>query len=123
MAHYAYYNVSKKARKGSVIAVEVTSNLAETFLFVYLGLSSLAIKPETVKWDFIGCVLVATLVARFFSVFIPLGLIWCCKGGEMALKWNQVWLIAIGGAVRGAIAFGLALQINSPNKEILKTTT
>ena len=32
-------------------------------------------------------------------------------------------LIAIGGIIRGAIAFGLALHLTSENSKVLKTTT
>ena len=39
------------------------------------------------------------------------------------MQWNQVMLVAIGGIIRGAIAFGLSLQIDSPNSGVLKTTT
>ena len=39
------------------------------------------------------------------------------------MRFNQVMLVAIGGIIRGAIAFGLSLQIDSPNSHVLKTTT
>lgn len=39
------------------------------------------------------------------------------------LHWNQVLLIATGGVIRGAIAFGLSLQIDTEHAELLKTST
>lgn len=71
--------------------------------------------------DFIYLVLFATVTARLLSVIIPIGVIYLVGGAP--LKWNQVMLVAIGGIIRGAIAFGLSLQIDSPNSGVLKTTT
>ena len=48
MAHYAYYNVSSEAQKGSIIAVEVVSQLAESFLYIYLGICAYSINTEII---------------------------------------------------------------------------
>ena len=90
---------------------------------MYLGLSAFSLSFKSIIWSFVGSVLVATVVARVVSVFVPIICIWVVNGGEIPLQWSQVFLIAIGGVIRGAIAFGLSLQIDTPNKEVLKTTT
>lgn len=43
MAHYAYYNISADCKIGSAIAVETAASIAESFLYVYLGLSAISI--------------------------------------------------------------------------------
>ena len=97
--------------------------MAESFLYVYLGISAISIESEFVIPKFIVVVLVATIIARFLSVFLPIYTIFLINGRKMKLGWNQVLLISIGGVIRGGIAFALSLQINSPNSKILKTTT
>jgi NhaP-type Na+/H+ or K+/H+ antiporter len=47
---------------------------------------------------------------------------WLIKGRELTIAWNEVLLIAIGGIIRGAIAFGLSLGIETAHAGILKTT-
>ena len=67
--------------------------------------------------------LAATLFARVVSVMVPLGIMGLFI--KKRLKFNEILLISFGGTVRGAIAFGLALQIGGntlPNLDIIKTT-
>ena len=109
LAHYASYNVSRLARKGSVFIVEFASKLAETFLYVYLGISALSIDTKFIKVNFIIIVLAAVIVARTLSVFLPMLTIYLAGRCEMRLKWNQVGLVIVGGIIRGAIAFALSL--------------
>ena len=122
MGHYAKYNLSFEGNKGSNIAIEGISSIAESFVYVYLGLSSFMIKEENINYNLIISVLVATVIARVISVFTPIILIYFFNGRKMNLKWNEVAMISIGGIIRGAIAFGLALDINTPNRDVLKTT-
>lgn len=44
IAHYGYYNISKSAQHGSIISVEIASGMAESFLYVYLGISAVSIE-------------------------------------------------------------------------------
>jgi hypothetical protein len=67
-------------------------------------------------------VIVFTVIARMVAVFIPLSFMWLIKGRELTIAWNEVLLIAIGGIIRGAIAFGLSLGIETAHAGILKTT-
>lgn len=72
----------------------------------------------------ITSVLLSTIVARMLSVFIPISIMkMCSKDQKNQLKWNETVLVAIGGIIRGAIAFGLSLQIQTSHQNILKTTT
>ena len=109
MAHYAYYNVSKECQTGSILAVETLSSVAEGFLFVYLGMSSLAIRQENVNLTLIFFTIVGTLLARFLGVVLVLGFMGLFQKPRNQIAWNERFLIAAGGSVRGAIAFGLAL--------------
>jgi NhaP-type Na+/H+ or K+/H+ antiporter len=71
----------------------------------------------------VSIVLLATFIARITSVCIPLLLMYAIKFGKLGISFKQILMIIFGGSIRGAIAFGLSLQIDSPHHEILKTTT
>ncbi len=105
---------------------ESASYLAESFLYVYLGLSALSIESKYVDVSLILVVLLGTILARLISVLIPIFLLKTLhylKGNkDITLKWNETLLIAIGGIIRGAIAFALAIQMTSKNAGLLKTT-
>lgn len=94
-----------------MIAIETSASIAESFLYVYMGLSSFMLSSENVHPRLIIVVLLSTIVARFLSVFIPMILLYFIKKGSLALKWNEILLISIGGIIRGAIAFGLCIGI------------
>jgi len=65
------------------------SSLAESFLYVYIGISALSIKPEFVVPEFIVTVTMATAVARFISVFTPVTVIYFLQGKTLKkLHWN-----------------------------------
>ncbi|CDW76774.1 sodium hydrogen exchanger [Stylonychia lemnae] len=132
MSHYAYHNVSQECQVASKIIVETASQIAESFLFVYLGLSALSIQTKFVYPSLIIVVLLGVVIARFISVIIPVYFLNILqrimnrnqeRKIKNGLKWNETILISIGGIIRGAIAFGLVIQINTNNSEILTTTT
>jgi NhaP-type Na+/H+ or K+/H+ antiporter len=124
MAHYAFYNISRKAQKGIDMTVNAISGLSQSFIYIYLGLSLFTIKEENVKPQFIALTLGSILVCRVFSVGVPLLLVYLCSGCKpLALSWNQWSFVYAGGLIRGAIAFALSTRISSPHSEILQTTT
>ena len=124
MAHYTFWNVSKKCQKGSKMTVNTVSNLSQSFLYIYLGLSAFTIEEQHVKADFILVTLGSIFVCRIFSVGIPLLLVWLCSGCKpLRLKWNQWIFVYLGGMIRGAISFALSTKITTEHHEILQTTT
>lgn len=61
------------------------------------------------------------LICRVFSVGVPLFLIYLCRGcKKLSLNWNEWIFIYFGGLIRGAIAFGLSLQITTDNRKVLR---
>ena len=49
MAHYAYWNLSRKARNGTEVAVNTIANINQSFLYIYMGLSAFSIEPQYIK--------------------------------------------------------------------------
>ena len=50
-----------------------------------------------------------TLLSRFLGVVLVIGFMGLFQKPRNQIAWNERFLIAAGGSVRGAIAFGLAL--------------
>jgi NhaP-type Na+/H+ or K+/H+ antiporter len=110
MAHYAYWNISRKARNGTELAVCTISNINQSFLYIYMGLSAFSIDQQYVKQDMVIVTLIAIFVCRIFSVGIPILLVYLWSGCKpLQLKWNEWVFVYFGGLIRGAIAFGLSL--------------
>lgn len=110
MAHYAYWNISKKARHGTELAVCSIANINQSFLYIYMGLSAYSIEPEFVRWDMVWTTITAILVCRIFSVGVPILLVYLSTGMKpLSLRWNEWVFVYTGGLIRGAIAFGLGL--------------
>lgn len=102
--------MSKKSRKGSLIAIETIGHGAEAFLFTYLGLSISGIHEDKFSISFSFMVLLGGIVARAVSVFVPLGLVYLCsscKAPKLSLR--SFAIIWYSGIIRGAIAFALSL--------------
>lgn len=124
LAHYAYWNINKKAKIGTEIAVNSIANICQSFLYIYLGLSAFTIEKENVKMDMVYVTLGSIFICRVFSVGVPLFLCYAFSGfTPLKLKWNEVCFVYFGGLIRGAVCFGLALTISSDSKKVLITTT
>lgn len=123
MAHYAYWNISKRARVGTEMAVCTIANCNQSFLYIYMGLSAFSIEPEYVEMKMVWTTLIAIFVCRIFSVGVPIFLVWCSTGCQpLKLRWNEWVFVYCGGLIRGAIAFGLGLQMTTDNHRVLKNT-
>lgn len=51
MGHYSFMNISQEAQRGTGLAFETVSYIAEAFVFAYLGASMLSINSE---WMAVG---------------------------------------------------------------------
>lgn len=73
MAQYTYYNLSFQSREESSLMTKLFTHVAEGFMFVYLGLTSVTYLAETVSWSFIVWQIVILMFCRYVSIF---GLTW-----------------------------------------------
>jgi NhaP-type Na+/H+ or K+/H+ antiporter len=104
----------------------------EAFVFAYLGLSFFSY-VDTVhwtypwSWNFILLELVICIVARLAGT---VGLLYCtslCKH-KRQVTFKQLLFICYAGLIRGAIAFGLVLKLDSSlvpdenNRRVIRTT-
>ena len=109
MNHYTYYNLSEASQSGSVLAIQTIAHGAEAFLFTYLGFSLFSLSSDSYSFEFALMLLLITLLARFFSVLLPM-LILCLFRHKLSFK-NYVF-IWYGGLIRGAIAYALTFRID-----------
>ena len=79
MNHYTYYNLSEDSKGGSVLAIQTISHFSEASTYAYLGFSVFSIEKENVTISFIFVLVAITLIARLFSVFIPMLLLRLCR--------------------------------------------
>lgn len=68
MSQYAFYNISFQAREEASIVTKLMSNIAEGFVFAYLGLTSVSISTS-LSLSFIILILIFVLVGRFITIY------------------------------------------------------
>jgi hypothetical protein len=88
-----------------------------------MGLSAFSIEQEYVRYDMVYTTLAAIFICRIFSVGVPILCIYLATGMKpLSLRWNEWVFVYFGGLIRGAIAFGLGLQMTTDNHKVLKNT-
>ena len=126
MSNYAFYNLSFQAREESSVVSRMLSNIAEAFVFTYLGLTLISSIQQSFCLSFIVIEFFVVICGRIFAIF---GLSWLidkCGLRNFHMKTSQKGIMSCAGSIRGAIAFGLAISIETSNKlhkEILVGST
>lgn len=126
-SHYSFYNLSFQAREESSILSRVLSGLAEAFIFTYLGLTAIHYFSIAFSWSFMIFELITVVCGRFISVFgICFLMEHVLKIKSFRLSMSEKGIMGCSGTIRGAIAFGLSISIQSNkqlNRDILLSTT
>jgi sodium/hydrogen exchanger 8 len=73
MSQYAFYNLSFQAREESAVVSRIMANIAEAFVFTYLGLTVIYYMTHTLSLTFIFWELIFVTLGRITSIF---GLSW-----------------------------------------------
>ena len=126
ISNYAFYNLSFQAREESSVVSRMLSNIAEAFVFTYLGLTLIASIQNYFCLSFLIIEFFVVILGRAFAIF---GLSWVMGVLHIRnfhMKTSQKGIMSCAGSIRGAIAFGLAISIETSNKqhkEILVGTT
>lgn len=116
MSHYTWHNVTESSRITTKHAFATMSFIAETFIFLYVGMDALDIE----KWKMAkrspgtsvglsGVLLVLLLVGRAASVF-PLSFLSNCfkRTPNSRIGFRQQFIIWWAGLMRGAVSMALA---------------
>uniref|UniRef100_A0A0D6R2Z6 Sodium/hydrogen exchanger n=1 Tax=Araucaria cunninghamii TaxID=56994 RepID=A0A0D6R2Z6_ARACU len=109
MKHYTFSNLSEKSQTMTAGFFELISSLAETFVFIYMGLD---IATEQQSWSHVGFIFFSILfivVARAANVFPCAYLINFVRPTTRQIPMKHQKALWYSG-LRGAMAFALALQ-------------
>ena len=117
MSHYAFYNLSFQAREESSIVSKILSNIAEGFVFTYLGLTSTSISHDSFSLVFIILVFIFVLIGRFLAVYGISFILNLFRLKIFEFNVSERGITFFAGCIRGAIAFGLAISMPSYNEE------
>lgn len=110
MGHYTFMNISEESQRGTGLAFETVSYIAEAFVYAYLGASIFSISGNWLAVAFSALVLVFLPFVRAVMVYI-LPAIYACSKNTFPLNAKELKVCWYSGLVRGVIAFALALQI------------
>ena len=119
MRNYCYMSLSPVSSISIEYLIETLSQMSENFVFCYLGIT-IPIMLDDVKPSLIIVGIVALLASRFLSVYMTFSIINIFKKKKMPFSYT---VVMTWGGLRGAIAFYLALKINSEYKNLIITTT
>ena len=126
MSNYAFYNLSFQAREESSVVSRMLSNIAEAFVFTYLGLTLISSIQQSFCLSFIVIEFFVVICGRIFAIFGLSYLLNLFGLKNFHMKTSQKGIMSCAGSIRGAIAFGLAISIETSNqlhKEILVGST
>ena len=126
MSNYAFYNLSFQAREESSVVSRMLSNIAEAFVFTYLGLTLISSIQQSFCLSFIIIEFFVVICGRIFAIFGLSFIIGYFGVKNFHMKTSQKGIMSCAGSIRGAIAFGLAISIETSNqlhKEILVGST
>ena len=127
LSNYAFFNLSFLAREQSCIVVKIMASFCEGFIFAYLGLSFWTMMGKNYDLLFQCVQLLNIIFGRLLTVYIITGISNLFINEESA-KFNsdEKKIISLSGCIRGAIAFGLAMTIETgdinKNSILLSTT-
>ena len=107
MAHYARPNLSSAARRDSAVIFKTLATLAETFVFLYMGVSLFLEDQAWSTVPFALAALCACLLARALNVYPMTRLVNRWRRERFKVPANHQNALFVSG-LRGAVAFALA---------------
>ena len=114
-SHYTWYNLSPQGKHVTALTFQTLGYMAEALVFAFIGMSSVGLLMNNyVSWQFILAQLVFVVVARTLGIFISYYAFECCKGSEAnKLSPKEIMFAVWAAYIRGAIAFGLTMNLDA----------
>ena len=110
MGHYTFMNISEESQRGTGLAFETVSYIAEAVVYAYLGASVLSTSGNWLAVGFAFLVFAFLPLVRALMVYF-LPVVYHCTKKSFPLNSKELKVCWYSGLVRGVIAFALALQI------------
>ncbi|KAF1971858.1 sodium/hydrogen exchanger [Bimuria novae-zelandiae CBS 107.79] len=129
MKHYAYHNMSRRTQLTTKFVFQITAQLSENFIFIYLGISLFSY--DDYKPLFILITVIGICAARWAAVF-PLARVINAVSRYRArrhgtpdtgeeIPYNHQAMMYWAG-LRGAVGVALAAGLSGPNADTLQAT-
>ncbi|KAJ4303152.1 monovalent cation:H+ antiporter, CPA1 (nhx1) [Kalmusia sp. IMI 367209] len=129
MKHYAYHNMSRRTQLTTKFVFQITAQLSENFIFIYLGISLFSY--DDYKPLFILITIIGICAARWCSVF-PLARVinavsryrarrYGASDSTEEIPYSHQAMIYWAG-LRGAVGVALAAGLSGPNADTLRAT-
>lgn len=114
LANYAFFNLSYLAREQSCIVVKIMASFCEGFIFAYLGLSFWTMMGKKINLIFQCIQLLNIIFGRIITVYLITGINNFFTDNDFSkFSSQEKKIISLSGCIRGAIAFGLAMIIET----------
>jgi len=123
MAHYTYPSLSKESQFTTKRLFKVVASLTELSIFTYLGLAIFSFENQ--EEYSAGLILISIpiiFISRAANIFPLSALQNCCRPAAHKITWEQQIVMWFAG-LRGAMAFALSLNVPSPVRQSILTTT
>ena len=122
MKQYVEFNISKKSSTSIEYMLKMISNIMETIIFMFMGLSTIS---DDLKWNtgFVLITIVCCSLYRFIGVIVFAKI--ANSRRLVKLEVTDMLIMSYGG-IRGAVAFALALVLDEnmiPRKREFVTAT
>jgi len=113
LSYYATPNISRASRKVIKIAVDTVAYIAESMVFLFLGMGVFAFKhPFKENIGTLACTLVNLNIARFLNILIVTALVNKARSASSKFNFKTCFVMWIAG-LRGAMAYALAIESRS----------
>ncbi|KAI9344027.1 Cation/H+ exchanger, partial [Obelidium mucronatum] len=122
LKHYAYDNMSLRTRRTTKYMFRVLSQLAENFVFIYLGVTLFANREQVFSLTLTFFTLIIVLFSRYASIRPLASLLNSLNPSKPLIPQNYQTILWWAG-LRGAIAFALSFEMTSPSAAAMRTTT
>ncbi|KAI0225186.1 monovalent cation:H+ antiporter, CPA1 (nhx1) [Massospora cicadina] len=126
LKHYAFINLSASSQRTTKVMFHILAQLSENFCFIYLGITLFTAPKEDYNLILILLTLIIVCVSRFCSIFPLSKLInyvmrrFYHNPSDAIPRSYQLMLFWAG--LRGAVSFALAMEMESPNASLMRST-
>eukprot|EP01083_Nonionella_stella_P270790 917166_1 len=117
--YYTACNLSSGAETIVREMVQLIAFLAESFVFVCLGMSILLLKPHRFEFGLIAFCLIFCVLSRAVSTFGIAGILNLFRKKPIPISFQSVMVLA---SLRGPVAFALAVTV-AQQRDVIVTTT
>ncbi|KAL7574253.1 hypothetical protein ACA910_012508 [Epithemia clementina (nom. ined.)] len=122
LSHYNSYNLSSTAHVASEHIFSTLSTIAETVVFLYMGMGVFTGRFKNYDVVFSVLALGFCCLGRLLNIFPLSWIANCCRTGRNRISMQMQVVLWFAG-LRGAIAFALAMNMPGKNKDVYATAT